>query len=50
MAQATITILTRRCGKISGDGDEWEIDGVSAAAKFAVHGWKEIEQMHTEEE
>lgn len=23
--------------------DEWEIDSLSAAAKFAVHRWKEIE-------
>lgn len=28
--------------------DEWEIDSVSAAAKFTVHGWKEIEEMHTD--
>lgn len=37
-------------GRYLGTDDEWEIDSLSAAAKFAVHGWKEIEQMHTEEE
>ena len=30
-------------GRYLGEDDEWEIDSVSAAAKFTVHGWKEIE-------
>lgn len=36
-------------GRYLGADDEWEIDSVSAAAKFTVHGWKEIEQMPEEE-
>lgn len=36
-------------GRYLGADDEWEIDSLSAAAKFTVHGWKEIEQMPEEE-